>query len=270
MAAWGSTSIPSALRNWLCLAKYVVSAVHGSTLLFLMLLNQVTFWTQYPYIFAVSLIKISILLFYQSVFTTQRFRLATNVLGGVVLLWTIAFFFASVFQAWPISRNWNPEEPGTMIDEFAMYLALACTELVLDVVILTLPWTVIWGLHMKTNRKWLVSGVFTLGGLWVQAIVRSTENVLIRYTKCVCLKCLPYLLFPHHPHFRQRRFYLYVLFPLHSTRDSKSAHSPLRRHLQHLYLDRHWALHGRHLRLSPRTWPCLPRRSFTGKPHWQH
>ena len=82
-----------------------------------------------------------------------------------MLFWTISFFFASVFQAWPISRNWYPEIPGTMIDEFAMYLALACTELILDFVTLVLPWTVIWKLHMKTSRKWMVSGIFTLGGL---------------------------------------------------------------------------------------------------------
>ena len=46
-----------------------------------------------------------------------------------------------------------------------MYLALSCTELVLDVIILTLPWTVIWNLHIDTGRKWTISGIFTLGAL---------------------------------------------------------------------------------------------------------
>ena len=126
---------------------------------------QATFWNQFPYIVAVSIIKISILLFYRSLFSTRRFRIITNVLGVVILLWTFAFFFASMFQAWPISKNWFPEQPGTIIDEFSMYLALACTELVLDVVILALPWTVIWRLPLAKSRKWIVSGIFTLGAL---------------------------------------------------------------------------------------------------------
>ena len=126
---------------------------------------QVTIWNQYPYIFAVSVIKISILLFYQSIFATQRFRNIANVIGAVVVLWTIAFFFTSLFQAWPISKNWNSKGSGASINVFSMYLAMACTELVHDVLILTLPWTVIWTLRINTKQKWLVSGIFTLGGL---------------------------------------------------------------------------------------------------------
>lgn len=128
--------------------------------------NQVTFWTQFTYLFAVSLIKISILLFYKSIFgTTRRFAIAVNVLGVSVLLWTITFFFASLFQAWPIQKNWYPELPGTTINEFAMYWSAAVTELFLDIATLILPWTIIWKLHLSTSRKWIVSGIFMLGGL---------------------------------------------------------------------------------------------------------
>lgn len=127
--------------------------------------RQVTFWNQFPYILAVSIIKISILLFYRSIFSTRRFDIISNIISAIIALWTTAFFFASLFQAWPISKNWISDEPGSMIDELSMYLALACTELVLDVIILTLPWTVIWSLHIDTSKKWIVSGIFTLGGL---------------------------------------------------------------------------------------------------------
>ena len=126
---------------------------------------QVTFWNQFPYIFAASIIKISILLFYQSIFSTRSFRITSNILAAIVLLWTIAFFFASLFQALPISKNWFPEEPGHTVDELSMYLALACTELVLDVLILTLPWTMVWRLQMNSTRKWIICGIFALGGL---------------------------------------------------------------------------------------------------------
>ena len=127
--------------------------------------HQITFWTQFPYILAVSLIKVSILLFYRSIFTTRTFRMVVNIFGLIIFLWTVAFFFASLFQAWPISQNWVSTPNGKMVDEFRLYLVLACTELILDVAILTLPWFVIWKLQMKASRKWQVLGMFMLGSL---------------------------------------------------------------------------------------------------------
>ena len=128
-----------------------------------------TFWTQFPYIWSISCIKLSILLLYRRIFTTPKFRIAVNVVGVIVILWTIAFFFASVFQAWPISYNWDPFQPATTIDEVTMYLALASSEMILDVIVLSLPWAVIWRLKMTTARKWTVIGIFMLGGLYVHS-----------------------------------------------------------------------------------------------------
>ena len=124
-----------------------------------------TFATQFTYLFAVSFVKISILLFYKSIFTSRPFRLAVNVVGLQVLLWTIAFLFASIFEAWPIASNWDLSQPTTTINEFAMYISQAIIELALDVITLALPWTVIWKLHMNTYRKLIVTGIFMLGGL---------------------------------------------------------------------------------------------------------
>ena len=70
-----------------------------------------------------------------------------------------------MFQAWPISKNWDYDEPGTVIDDVAMYFAQASSELALDIIILILPWTVVWSLRLPTARKWMVSGIFTLGAL---------------------------------------------------------------------------------------------------------
>ena len=84
---------------------------------------------------------------------------------GIIFAWTIAFFFVSLFQANPMSYNWDGSPTGTTINELAMYTALASTELVLDVATLSMPWIMIWRLQMTTRRKWEVSGIFTLGGL---------------------------------------------------------------------------------------------------------
>ena len=83
----------------------------------------------------------------------------------LLTLWTIAFFFATLFQAWPISYNWESSGDGYTINEAAMYNGLACTELITDIMILVMPLFVIWKLQLKTSKKWAISATFLLGGL---------------------------------------------------------------------------------------------------------
>ncbi|KAL9102100.1 MAG: hypothetical protein Q9187_009165, partial [Circinaria calcarea] len=148
--------------------------------------NQITFATQFTYIFAVSLIKISILLFYKSIFTTPRFAIAADTFGVGVVLWTITFFFATLFQASPIPKNWYPSLPGSTIDEFAMYWAAAATELFLDVATLILPWTIIWKLRM--NLYWtplLKASQDDLTNIFIWTAIEPCMGVI-----CACLPTL--------------------------------------------------------------------------------
>ena len=85
-------------------------------------------------------------------------------MSSTVILWFVAFFFATMFQALPLSVIWT-EKPGKVINQFAMYIATAAIEMFLDVITLAMPWPVIWMLRMDTSQKWAVSGIFMLGGL---------------------------------------------------------------------------------------------------------
>ena len=128
-------------------------------------LRQITFWFQLPYIICVSLIKVSIILFYRTIFTNKKFFQVCNVILGIILVWTITFFFVSLFQAIPIPYNWGGVPNGTTINELGMYIGLAVSELALDLVTLSMPWVMIWRLQMTTRRKWEICGIFALGGL---------------------------------------------------------------------------------------------------------
>ncbi|KAI4143777.1 MAG: hypothetical protein LQ340_006875 [Diploschistes diacapsis] len=124
----------------------------------------------------------------------------------ILLLWTIAFFFASLFQALPISSNWDPNiQPQSEINEQDMYNALACTELVTDVVILIMPLTMIWRLRLKASKKWALSGVFLLGSLYPLIVPDEAFNVFLWTSIEPCLgivaACLPVL----GPLFRETR-----------------------------------------------------------------
>ena len=125
---------------------------------------------QFLYLLAVTVIKLSVLLFYKRIFfVNSRFRVAVNIMCGLVLGWFITFFFATLLQTVPISGNWElagtGSTQGTSINRYAMYISAAVLEIALDIVTLVLPLFVIWRLQMHTTQKWQVSGIFLLGSL---------------------------------------------------------------------------------------------------------
>ena len=82
----------------------------------------------------------------------------------IVLLWFIAFFFATLFQAMPIDINWT-NGPGISINKYAMYTATAATETLLNIATLVFPWPIVWMLKIDGKYKRIVSGIFLLGGM---------------------------------------------------------------------------------------------------------
>jgi hypothetical protein len=118
---------------------------------------------QFFHHFAVFFIKVSLVLFYKSIFPNPKFNIAANIINGVLVAWIIAFFFGTLFQDKPISRNWGTN--GTTINYPLFYTIENCTDIVLDIVILCMPLPVIKSLHMNEKKKWLLGGVFSLGFL---------------------------------------------------------------------------------------------------------
>lgn len=130
---------------------------------------QIVFALQFTYLLSVTLIKLSILLFYKRIFVTPKFGVAIKIMCALVVLWFITFFFATMFQSLPISLNFEPDRAskalGKSINVYAMYTTTAVLEILLDIVTLILPLFVIWRLQMRPTQKWQVSGVFLLGSL---------------------------------------------------------------------------------------------------------
>ncbi|MCJ1246110.1 hypothetical protein MMC30_003315 [Trapelia coarctata] len=126
---------------------------------------KILFVTQFFYIFSVAPVKISILLFYKRIFITRGFSIAANSVLTFVMLWSIAFFFVTLFQAWPISYNWTGI--GTPIQYDIMYDVCAATDILSDLLTLCLPIPMIRSLQLSTRRKWILSSVFGLGGFCV-------------------------------------------------------------------------------------------------------
>lgn len=126
-----------------------------------------SFWaTQILYKFTINLTKISILLLYLRVFTTdRRLRISVYCVLLLVVGYALGSIFATIFQCKPVSRAWNKKTDGNCISNTAFWYANAVANILGDCVILILPIPTIYRLQLPTNQKWGLVMIFAVGGL---------------------------------------------------------------------------------------------------------
>ena len=110
-------------------------------------------------------VKISILYLYSMVFTTPLFRRASIVVGLICIAWFLAGVFSTIFQCTPIAAAWNPSIPSHCIHGVVFFQAIVSLNLLTDLVILCLPLRMVWDLHLDIRQKFILLGLFSLGGL---------------------------------------------------------------------------------------------------------
>ncbi|MCJ1232403.1 hypothetical protein MMC14_000355 [Varicellaria rhodocarpa] len=139
--------------------------------------TKVLFAFQFFLLFSIGLVKISIILFYKQIFVTPKFKLAADILIGIIIAWIIAFFFTTLFQTWPISTNWTGMGRN-ILNEGAMYTAQAVLDIALDIAVLAMPLPMIRKLQLSTKRKWNLVGIFWLGAFCVvSSVLRLYYNI---------------------------------------------------------------------------------------------
>jgi len=114
------------------------------------------------------IIKLSVLFFFRRIFTLAKFRKMNNWLIVLIVAWTIAFLFVDLFQCGSqIDANWDKsiKAQAHCINEFAMLLAFAVTEVITDMLILWTPYPQIRNLQLPKREKWALAGIFLLGTL---------------------------------------------------------------------------------------------------------
>ena len=109
----------------------------------------------------------SILLFYKRIFRGRVFEILVLILEVLAITWGISFFFATLFECFPISQVWNTfyGQPRHCYDYLPMFMATAISNMIIDILIILLPWHMIWKLQMPTRQKIAVGVIFTLGAL---------------------------------------------------------------------------------------------------------
>ncbi|KAL8849210.1 MAG: hypothetical protein Q9221_005788 [Calogaya cf. arnoldii] len=128
--------------------------------------------------FAMAFIKVSILLFYRRLFpseaTTKVWRMCNLALMVASVAFCLISVFGSGFACTPVAYIWDTTiRGGHCINLIALARFTCITGFVTDILILTLPIPIVWGMHLNRSKKIAVSGVFLLGSfVCVASIIR--------------------------------------------------------------------------------------------------
>lgn len=110
-------------------------------------------------------VKISVLLLYIRIFGTRKpFRIAVIAVMLLVIAFSIAAFFASIFNCIPLEKRWR-HVPGSCINLAHLAVASCVINIVADLLIFLLPIWPVWKLQLPTRQKMSVSAVFAAGSL---------------------------------------------------------------------------------------------------------
>lgn len=124
------------------------------------------FWVnQIVYKFSINLTKMSIVLLYLRIFVTERFRKFCIYVFLYVTCYGIGSIVATILECQPIARVYDRSIEGTCINLTAFWYANAISNILTDIVILTMPMRVIRTLRLPPRPKYGLMGVFALGGL---------------------------------------------------------------------------------------------------------
>ncbi|EAT85325.1 hypothetical protein SNOG_07859 [Parastagonospora nodorum SN15] len=142
------------------------------------------FWVgELFYFIASALLKLSFLFFYQRIFPGRRVQLLIRITIIVDVLWGTASLVSAIFQCWPISYFWlfwDDERSGHCTNRVWVASANSIISIVLDVWMITIPLSQLYGLKMAWVKKTGVALMFCLGTLaTVVSIIRLRFLLII-------------------------------------------------------------------------------------------
>ncbi|KAI4263331.1 MAG: hypothetical protein L6R42_001521 [Xanthoria sp. 1 TBL-2021] len=117
--------------------------------------------------FTITCVKISILCFYRTIFSTRTFRRVTYAISAICAMWMFAGFWVIIFQCRPVRAVYDTSLAATAdCFPFARFVfTYELTNALIDVSILVLPIYMVRQLQMETRQKLQVISIFAMGGL---------------------------------------------------------------------------------------------------------
>ena len=97
---------------------------------------------------AIACIKLSLLVFYISIFRTRIFVAAAYMFAALSISLMLAVVLATMLMCRPLSYNWDKSEKGTCGHKTALYIGGGIANLLVDVSLVVLPMPMLWSLQV--------------------------------------------------------------------------------------------------------------------------
>lgn len=124
--------------------------------------------------------KISILALFNRIFPYQWFKRTILGLGCFIVAYSIPQIFGTIFQCVPVHARWTPGTPATCIHYVGMIIACGVINIVTDFIMLGLPIPALWSLQVSSHRKWALTFMFLIGGMYVESFPITAPNTYSR------------------------------------------------------------------------------------------
>lgn len=111
--------------------------------------------------------KISMLHLYITLFWTKEFKLVASAVIGLVAAYWFTTIVLMFFLCTPFRYLWDKTIQGTCINLPAAWLSVSIINMILDLIIIAMPMPMLWNLRMPVSKKIAVSGIFSLGFMYV-------------------------------------------------------------------------------------------------------
>lgn len=129
-------------------------------------LQKITLALAIVWTLANTAVKFSILHLYLVIFKRNSFRYAVYFVMFLTAGYCITNIVQNLLTCRPVAYFWDKTIPGGYCSSSqAPFLASACINMTLDVIIVVLPMPVLWNLHLQTQKKVALSIIFGLGSL---------------------------------------------------------------------------------------------------------
>ncbi|KAL2127575.1 hypothetical protein VTI74DRAFT_10463 [Chaetomium olivicolor] len=133
-------------------------------------------WLCYPsYAVTMSLAKMSIAFFFRRLIVNRVHKWILAAAVTLTLISCLTFFFACIFQCWPVSYFWDKySQTGTCIPDdvvIALGILFSAINIIADFTFALLPAWLVHGLNMKRKTKVAVSLLMGLGCIASTAVV---------------------------------------------------------------------------------------------------
>jgi hypothetical protein len=122
-------------------------------------------------VIALGALKLGVVMFYRRIFVSDWFKKLSLGVAIVIALWTVAFFFATVLECKGHNLDLIWKSIATFKQECYMYkdvqIGHCISDVITDLIVLSLPLPEIWKLNMTVRQKVVVSLIFLIGLLYV-------------------------------------------------------------------------------------------------------